>query len=297
MTNLIMETKPESGALPMGASAVTPETGVSGSDFWATQHNSPVGHVAHKDALVFEGVGNIDFDTDLWFKLRGHGLNSLVDAATPLLGLILRIRDLPEFTQVDQLYSRVHGDIAAIEEEVANKNLDSSIQIAYRYCLCAFSDEAVRSTPWGAQSVWSNNSMLSVYHQETWGGEKFFTVLSRMMMEPGSYRDMLEFLYLCLVLGYKGKYGLMQDGHQQLNAIIAKLHRLLREIRGDRPEKLLDTSDNISASKYQVSRQMPLWQVWVGLGVVLCAIYFAYSWSLSGVTDDVLNQLQLILQQ
>ena len=297
MTNLMTNDQSDSGALSMNEPAAAPGNDLQENNLWTAQHSNQIRQVEDKDKLAFEGVGNIDFDTDLWFKLRGHGFNSLVDAATPLLGLILRIRDLPEFTGIDQLYSRVHGDIAAIEEEIANESLDSSIQVAYRYCLCAFIDEAVMSTPWGAQSVWTGNSMLSIYHQETWGGEKFFTVLSRMMMEPDSYRDMLEFLYLCLVLGYKGKYGLMQDGHQQLNAIIEKLHRVLREIRGDRAEQLFDTSANISASKYRVGRQMPLWQVWIGLGVVLCVIYFFYSWSLSGVTDDVLRQLQLILQQ
>ncbi len=250
-----------------------------------------------KNQLVFEGVENIDFDTDLWFKLRGHGLNPLVDAATPLLGLILRVQDLAEFQGIDQLYSRVHGDIAAIEEEITNNNYDSSIRFAYRYCLCTFVDEAVLATEWGAQSVWTGRSMISIYHQETWGGEKFFTILSRMMMEPDTYKDMLEFLYLCLVLGYKGKYGMLRDGHQQINAIIEKLHRTLREVRGDRPENLIDTSNNISARKYRLGRQIPLWNLWVGLGLILAVVFILYSWNISSVTDDVLTQLDLILQQ
>ncbi len=250
-----------------------------------------------KEAIGFEGIEQIDLDTDLWFKLRGDSLNPLIDAATPLFGLILRVRDVQQYADVQQLYNRVHSDIAAIDEEVRTLDYDNSIQVAFRYCLCAFVDEAVMSTSWGVQSVWAERSMLSLYHQETWGGEKFFTIVSRLMMESQNYQDMLEFLYFCLVLGFKGKYGVMQDGTQQLDALIGKLHRLLREQRGSKTEHLIDTKGNVCNKQYRLGQQIPLWSIWAGLAVALGVIYVFYAMNLSGVTEDVLKQLDLILQQ
>ena len=139
--------------------------------------------------------------------------------------------------------------------------------------------------------------MLSVYHQETWGGEKFFTILSRMMMEPETYKEMFEFLYLCLSLGFKGKYGVMQDGNQQINQLIANLHRVLREQRGDPPEQLIDAEQNIYTKKYRIKRQLPLSAVWIGLTAVLGVAYFFYATRLGNVTTDVLKQLDMILMQ
>lgn len=250
---------------------------------------------ATKDAMGFEGMGQIDLDTDRWFKLRGSSLNPLIDVATPLFGLILRLVDLQQYDGIQQLYSRVHGDIAAIDEEVRKLGYDNAAQMSFRYCLCSFVDEAVMATAWGAQSIWAEHSMLSAYHQETWGGEKFFTILARMMMEPDTYKEMLEFLYLCLSLGFKGKYGVMQDGRQQLDQLITKLHRLLREQRGDSPEQLIDSKKNIVTRQYRIKQQIPLWSIWAGLGLVLTVVYFLYATNLASVTEDVLKQLDLIL--
>ena len=266
-------------------------------NFFSQTSNMSQISTASKEAMGFEGIEQIDLDTDRWFKLRGNSLNPLIDAATPLFGLILRVVDLHQHMDIQQLYSRVHGDIAAIDEEVRNLGYDNAAQLSFRYCLCTFIDEAVMATPWGAQSMWAERSMLSVFHQETWGGEKFFTILSRMMMEPDIYKEMLEFLYLCLSLGFKGKYGVMQDGGQQLNQLIANLHRVLREKRGDRSEQLIDSKKNIYTKKYRIKRQIPLWFVWVSLGAVLAVIYFFYAANLAGVTENVLKQLDLILMQ
>ena len=252
---------------------------------------------AAKEAMGFEGIEQIDLDTDRWFKLRGNSLNPLIDAATPLFGLILRVGDVQQYGDIQQLYGRVHGDIAAIDEEVRNLGYDNAAQLSFRYCLCTFIDESIMATPWGAQSLWSERSMLSVYHQETWGGEKFFTILSRMMMEPETYKEMLEFLYLCLSLGFKGKYGVMQDGNQQINQLIINLHRILREQRGDPPEQLIDAEQNIYTKKYRIKRQLPLSAVWIGLTAVLGVAYFFYATRLGNVTTDVLKQLDMILMQ
>ena len=285
-----------------GADAL-PTTGNAAGDasqagFFPQSANLSQVPTASKEAVGFEGIEQIDLDTDRWFKLRGDSLNPLIDAATPLFGLILRVGDVQEYGGIQSLYSRVHGDIAAIDEEIRkHEQYDQAMQLSFRYCLCTFVDEAVMSTSWGAQSLWSERSMLSVYHQETWGGEKFFTILSRMMMEPNTYKDMLEFLYFCLSLGFKGKYSVIQGGEQQIDQLIANLHRMLREQRGDAPERLIDAERNIYTKKYRIRKQIPLWSVWAALGAVLFAAYAFYFTSLTKVTADVLKQLDMILMQ
>ena len=254
---------------------------------------------AQKTDMGFEGISNIDLDTDQWFKLRGNSLNPLIDAATPLFGLILRIQDLEQYDNIDQLYNRVQGDIAAIHEEIRKheKNYDEPTQLSYRYCLCAFIDETVMATTWGTQSIWAQRSLLSSYHEETWGGEKVFVILERMLMEPERYPDMLEFLYLCLTLGFKGKYGVIENGREQLETLIKKLHQVLREQKGDPAEHLIAPTDNISQKKYKVKRQLPLWSIWLGLGIVLVSAYSYYAITLDNITKNVVQELDQILNQ
>ena len=61
----------------------------------------------------------------------------------------------------------------------------NEIVLAARYVLCAALDEAVLSTPWGAQSEWAQHPLLVALHREAWGGEKFFEMLDRISADPG----------------------------------------------------------------------------------------------------------------
>ncbi|WP_328717678.1 DotU family type IV/VI secretion system protein [Halomonas elongata] len=40
---------------------------------------------------------------------------------------------------------------------------------------------------WGRQSVWAEHSLLARFHNETWGGEKVFSILARLQHEPHRY--------------------------------------------------------------------------------------------------------------
>jgi len=252
--------------------------------------------VHDKEQIGFNTIQNLDTDEDLAFQLRGHGYNPLVDAALPLFGMVIRVRKMTNHESIGKLYSTVRDQISALDEEIRQHGYDSATQLAYRYALCTFIDEAVMGTAWGSNSIWAERSLLSVNHSETWGGEKFFTVLSRMMMDPTRYRDVLEFKYLCLCLGFKGKYGLQHNQNDALQAILVKLHRILRELRGETPESLTDADANIASRRYRVGRQWPWWTPWASALVVLSGVYAAFALNLGSTTDVVLHALDGILK-
>src|SRR5690554_6528276 len=56
------------------------------------------------DRLVHSHSGHLDADEDYWFRLRGHSLNPLVDAASSLLGLVVRVRQLDRMDDIERLY-------------------------------------------------------------------------------------------------------------------------------------------------------------------------------------------------
>lgn len=63
-----------------------------------------------------------------------------------------------------------------------------------RYCLCTALDEAAALTPWGSSGVWSSNGLLVTFHNETWGGEKFFRLLARLSQKPHEPASRAAFL-------------------------------------------------------------------------------------------------------
>jgi len=52
--------------------------------------------------------------------------------------------------------------------------------------------------------VWSRHSLLVTFHNEAWGGEKFFQLLSRLAQNPQEHLDLLELQNVCLALGFEG---------------------------------------------------------------------------------------------
>ncbi|WP_375171070.1 type IVB secretion system protein IcmH/DotU [Marinobacter sp.] len=227
------------------------------------------------------------------FQLRGQEDNRLIDAATPLLGLVIRVRRLAEFQRVEDLYQQVVEEITAIDRELIEQGYERRIVVAYRYTLCAFIDEAVLGTDWGAHSIWSQHSLLSRFHNETWGGEKVFAILGRMEQEPGRYRDMLAFLYLCLSLGFEGRYKVLENGREEYQQIVRGLYEKLRELNGDAATgPLTDALAQVTPARNRLRRGWSLWGIAGLFGLTMAAVYTLYNMALNDRIEDVLSVLE-----
>ncbi|RBW49169.1 type IVB secretion system protein IcmH/DotU [Marinobacter sp. F3R11] len=227
------------------------------------------------------------------FQLRGLEDNRLTDAATPLLGLVIRIRRLADFGAVESLYQQVVDEIAAIDRELIEQGYERPTVVAYRYVLCAFIDEAVLGTDWGAHSIWSQHSLLSRFHNETWGGEKVFAILARMEQEPARYKDMLGFIYLCLCLGFEGRYKVMENGRDEYEQILRGLHEQLQSLRNEPgPAPLADAHVNVTPARNRLRTGLPLWGIAGLFVVVMAGIFSLYNIALEERIRDVLSVLE-----
>ncbi|MCE0876188.1 type IVB secretion system protein IcmH/DotU, partial [Pseudomonas monteilii] len=156
---------------------------------------------------LFPRVDALGFDT------RSNTGNPLHDIASPLLGLVIRLEGTEQYDHMEQLYAHVKTMIHGMVEEVRQlEHCDEGDRVVFSYCLCCVVDEAVMATPWGRDSPWKAQSLLSAIHQETWGGEKFFSVLERLLEAPEKRYDLFVFLFWCLALGYRGKYANQTNG-------------------------------------------------------------------------------------
>lgn len=245
--------------------------------------------------LLFDNVENIDRDQDYWFKLRGDNPNVLIDAATPLFGLSLRVRGLTSCPNIEQIYNQTIEEIKAIEIELSEKGFENAVVMAYRYILCTFLDEAVMGTEWGASSIWASHSMLSRFHNETWGGEKVYTILARLEGEPKRYQPLLEFIYYCLILGFEGKYRVMVNGNNERERVINHLHDLLTALEEPKIKPLSQADQHVVDARYRLNRQLPVWSVFVGFAVLWAGVFLGYTWFLHEKSSDVINQLTQLL--
>ncbi|AAN69670.2 MULTISPECIES: type IVB secretion system protein IcmH/DotU [Pseudomonas] len=237
------------------------------------------------------------YPADPEFQLRGGCANLMLDAAAPLFGLVMRLRTLDELPNIKDVHQQVRIQIDSIREEIRQHGYEPAQLLAYSYGLCLYIDEAVMERPWGKSSCWSHEPLLSIFHDETWGGEKIFTVITRLMQEPKRYQDVLEFMYFALCLGLKGKYALAPKGEETLNALIHQLHGIIRELRGPTPEEVCDPYTNVAPRNFRMSRIWPWWSPLVISAIAMAVAYGIYSYRLHLITTEVLESLNGILQQ
>jgi type VI secretion system protein ImpK len=247
------------------------------------------------DDLLFDSVEQINNDRDYWFQLRGDNPNRLIDAATPLFGLSLRVRSLTYCDNIEQIYKQTIDEIKAIEIELTEQGYEHAILMAYRYILCAFLDEAVMGTEWGSSSVWAEHSMLSRFHNETWGGEKVYSILSRLEGEPQKYQPLLEFIHLCLILGFEGKYRVIEHGRTERERVISRLLEILNTLRHEKTQPLTQVHHHVVKTNYRLNRQWPIWAVFLSFIVLCGGVYSLYTLLLHEKSADVINQLNQLL--
>lgn len=229
------------------------------------------------------------------FALRGLALNPIIDCASPMIALILRISGLGHFNDIEDLHKRCKHEIEAIELELHKLGYDRTTILTFRYCLCSVVDEVVMVSSWGMNSKWSEYSLLAIYHQETWGGEKFFIIVERLMMEPQRYLDIVEFLYLCMVLGYEGKYRPQHNGRLNLEAFMKEVHDVIRKERGHAEALSTFHNENIVSKDHLVTWQTPVTTVIIAAAVLAIVIYFGFFLYTEGYTNGIIGELTRVL--
>ena len=209
----------------------------------------------------------------------GLGLGPLVRAASSLLLLTGQLRGTLAGPDVPSLRRHALDEVRRFEDRARANGIQNETVLAARYALCAALDEAVLSTPWGAQSEWTQQSLLVALHREAWGGEKFFEMLDRVASDPKHHIDLMEVQYLCLAMGFAGKYQVANRGQSQLLDIQHDLFRKIREYRGAPPTELSPRWKGIQDKRNPLIRYVPWWVVGVAVLAVLAVVFTMYrSW-------------------
>jgi len=72
-----------------------------------------------------------------------------------------------------------------------------------RFAICAWVDEAVLSSTWNEKGRWQGEQLQRLYYQTADAGEIFFDRLNALGPHQ---RDVREVYYLCLAMGFMGRY-------------------------------------------------------------------------------------------
>lgn len=219
------------------------------------------------------------------------GGNPLVAAANGLLNLIPQIRGMAANPDPAGFQQYLLEAMRVFERKAASAGVPMETVIGARYCLCTTIDEAAAQTPWGGGGVWPRYSLLVALHNETWGGEKFFQLLAKLVQTPKQHIDLLELMYYCLMLGLEGRYRVIDDGRSKLETLKTRLLQVIESERGDRSAALSVHWRGVERAARPPWTMVPLW-VAAALTLLLAFLIWLWlSWQLAGQSDEVYAEL------
>lgn len=167
------------------------------------------------------------------------GLNPLVDSAAHLFFQMGKLKRIKEHKDLEKLHFELVKEVRHFQDKLHtcryhSESLDEYIPIA-TYALCMALDDLMSDTTWGGQGKWNEFSLVKAIFSEVASQESFFIILERVIIEPDSYMDVVEFMYICLSFGMRcrNEAGANEFTHGQHEQISNFLYKYIQAYRGN----------------------------------------------------------------
>jgi type VI secretion system protein ImpK len=216
-------------------------------------------------------------------------INPLVAAAAHVLSAVAGLKNLDKKASLEILHSTLLTDLRAYQAHAEKLGAERHLLNDASYVLCTFVDEAVLQTEASKASNWSKNTLLNALHHKTSGGETFFEILTSHSMNPVKHLHLLELMYLCMALGFRGKYGVDGQEKAELEDIRDGVYRTIRHLRGDVPRELSPHWHGLQDKRRNLVRIVPWWLVLLFTLMCLAVMYSGFAWVLSEQRETVLE--------
>jgi type VI secretion system protein ImpK len=149
-------------------------------------------------------------------RRRPRSSSDLISLAAPLIDLVLKIK-AEIVPPSSDLRPAVQSLFQEIEQRGATLRYPERQLKAAKFALAAFIDETVLSVHSPLREEWEKFPLQLEYFGEHLGGVSFFERLDELMKEIKTEADVVEVYYVCMLLGFKGKYKVyMEDQLQQV---------------------------------------------------------------------------------
>jgi type VI secretion system protein ImpK len=227
-------------------------------------------------------------------QLSMTGMNRLNATAATLFALVSRIRNRAQHMEPDVLRGKVVAEVRAFESRAIAAGIDPQQVKVARYAICATIDDVVLNTPWGEQSNWALQSMVGTFHKETVGGDRFYDVLARLEKDPPNNIELLEFMFMCLSLGFDGRLRVEPGGVDKHMQIRNGLARIIRAQRGPVEQDLSPNWAGVDKPHRALSAWKPVY-ICVGIMAVLLSLMFTgLTYAIGTDTDRLVGALRQV---
>jgi len=142
-----------------------------------------------------------------------------------------------------------------------------------KFALAAFVDETVLTTHSPVSAEWEKFPLQLEYFGEHLAGVKFFERLDELLKQIQTDADVVEVYYLCLLLGFKGKYGVYME--DQLKELIKNTAVQLKRVGRLQETELSPHWKVMDQPEPPRDPGLPLWaKIGAAAGLVVVALIY-----------------------
>ncbi|MFP4165094.1 MAG: type IVB secretion system protein IcmH/DotU [Chitinispirillaceae bacterium] len=225
---------------------------------------------------------------DLNLSKSGSRNEKLSTLCTDIFLIVIKMREAEDLGETAALRKLILHFLRQFEKNCQAVGVAPETADAVKYALVAIMDETVLSVPGEARDLWIVNPMQLEIYGDNIAGQEFYKKLETMLEDPEKNRDALEVYYLCLSLGFEGKYKI--GNAEEREKTISDLARVLIKMDNSNITALSPHALRLTVrEKRGVKRTglLPLW-LWGGsLAALLAAAWFVLRNITSGSVENL----------
>ncbi len=197
--------------------------------------------------------------------------NDILRVSAELLSLIISVKRLECPTDMYTFRLGLKGQLTDLKYKVAKLDYPPSVADKTCFLFAVMLDEQILHSEWGEESGWENQTLVSELFGVKNGGEQFYLVAERALLQPILLRDLLELVYIMIKLGFRGRYRV--EGKELLGVLVQRLEEAVFADSEETPEseKMLIPRPVVSKIHRRARPQRPV-RLWRGAALFLSLI-------------------------
>lgn len=160
----------------------------------------------------------------------------LADLYAPCLTLVAQLRAVAEFGEARALRDRANDLLDRARSQALDAGMPPGDVQDAAFAVVASLDEAVQASTWSKKDEWLARPLQLEHFDRYDAGEEFFARLETLRTDPAATAHVLEVYYLCLALGFEGRYQLQEEKQRRL--LIENTYAELRRVERTGSEAL-----------------------------------------------------------
>jgi type IV/VI secretion system ImpK/VasF family protein len=220
-------------------------------------------------------------------------INPVVSAAAPLLDIALapvRIQSLKEAEHYRRFLIR---GVKKFESHLKHNDYRDLTIFVCRYLICAFMDEMLLLQPWAKTYFWQDKSFSWQFAHKKLANTDFFAILEKALKMVALNLDILELGYVCLSLGFQGKYRYLENGQKELTIFTDKIYDTIRKRRKEYSRQLFIAMPTINKRRWLL--KLPSKRImFVSAIILLLGIAGAYYYRLLPLNRSIAQSMQAL---